>query len=369
MCCSIAGIAQPQDDGSIHLNQIQVIASHNSYKKKPDERVMRFLMKKQERLGEDLNPANLDYGHLPFDEQFNDYGIRGLEIDIYNDPSGRAFYKRRLNGFVKGMKRKSGIAVLQQPGFKVLHIKDVDYETNYYTFRDALAAVKKWSDAHPRHLPLFINIETKADSPGDVSRILRFLGFKRSIPFDAAACDSIDAEIKSVFGNDLQNILTPDRVRGKYATLNAMATGSGWPALDACRGKIIFIMEGQAEKLYPENHPSLQGRTMFVYAQPGTPECAFVVKNNPQNEKEKNEITDLVKTGYIVRTRSDAETAEARSNDYSRMNSALESGAQIISTDYYKPDLRWSDYTVKFPDGATGRTNPVNAGWVKPLEE
>ena len=42
--------------------------------------------------------------------------------------------------------------------------------------------------------------------------------------------------------------------------------------------------------------------------------------------------------GYLVRTRSDANTTEARENDYSRFEAALESGAQIISTDYYLPD-------------------------------
>ena len=78
-------------------------------KKRPDEKVMKFLMKQQERLGKDMNPADIDYGHLPFDAQFTDYGIRGLEIDIYNDPNGGAFYKRKINGFVKGVPKKSGV--------------------------------------------------------------------------------------------------------------------------------------------------------------------------------------------------------------------------------------------------------------------
>jgi hypothetical protein len=51
---------------------------------------------------------------------------------------------------------------------------------------------------------------------------------------------------------------------------------------------------------------------------------------------------------FIVRTRSDAGTIEARNNDYRRFNAAWQSGSQIISTDYYKPDKRFSDYQVKF---------------------
>ncbi|MCX6198158.1 MAG: Ca2+-dependent phosphoinositide-specific phospholipase C [Bacteroidetes bacterium] len=357
--CLFAFTVNAQDGNKFHLNQIQTIGSHNSYKKKPDEKVFSFLLKFKKRLGNDLNPEGIDYGHLPFDSQFNYYPVRGLEIDIYNDPKGGSFYKRRINAFVHGVKQKSGIEELKKPGFKVLHIKDVDYQTNYYSFKQALTAVKKWSDEHPKHLPLFINVETKGDGPGDVSGLLRFFGFKRSIKFDAAACDSIDAEIKSVFGNDLKSILTPDKIRGNYSSLNEMAIHNDWPLLDSCRGKIIFIMEGDAEKTYPVGHPSLQGRAMFYYAEPGKPECAFVIRNGAKSEKQ--EIKELVKKGYIVRTRADGDTREARENDSTSRDAAFESGAQIISTDYYKPELRWSNYRVSFPAGKIVRSNPVNA--------
>lgn len=72
--------------------------------------------------------------------------------------------------------------------------------------------------------------------------------------------------------------------------------------------------------------------------------------------------------GFIVRTRADGDTEEARTGDYTKMNAAFESGAQIISTDYYRPDPRyktepenWTDYKVAFPDGRTKRINPVSA--------
>ena len=51
---------------------------------------------------------------------------------------------------------------------------------------------------------------------------------------------------------------------------------------------------------------------------------------------------------YIIRTRSDAGTLEARDNNYNRFESCLKSKAQIISTDYYKPDLRFGDFCIKF---------------------
>ena len=359
-------VASAQNDEALKLNQIQIIGSHNSYKKLPDPRVMKFLMTMRKRLGKKLDPIGIDYGHVTIDSQFTNYNMRGLEIDIYNDPKGGAFYKRRINMFVHGISQKSGVEALRKPGFKVLHIKDVDYQTNYYTFVDALSDLKKWSDEHPNHLPLFINIETKTGGPGDASKLLRFLGFKRCVPYGSAACDAMDAEIKSVFGNDLKSILTPDRLKGKYADLNDMATHNGWPTLDESRGKIVFIMLGDAKELYAQNHPSLTGRAMCIYSNPGKPECAFIMKDDPK--RDSTTIPALVKQGYIVRTRSDAETVESRNNDSTAKIAAFKSGAQITSTDYYKPDLRFSNFTVQWDGIHAGRVNPVNgkgSGWLK----
>ena len=353
----ISSGAYSQGSDALKLNQIQIIGSHNSYKKLLDPRVQKFLMKLRKQLGKQQNPQGLDYGHLPFDSQFTDYNVRGLEIDINNDPRGGVYYKRRINALVNGMHQKSGVEALKKPGFKVLHIKDVDYQTNYYTFIDALTALKKWSDAHPKHLPLFINIETKTGGPGDAKGFLRFLGFKRAVPYDATACDSIDAEVKAVFGNDLNSIITPDMLRGKFATLDEMATQNAWPTLDQCRGKIIFIMLGDAKGLYLQNHPSLIGRAMFTYSSPGKAECAFIMKDDPVADSAQ--IPQLVKQGYIVRTRSDAETVESRTNDSIPREAAFKSGAQIISTDYYKPDTRFSSFQVQWDGNHPGRINPV----------
>lgn len=366
LCMVLFTLTATAQTAPLKLNQIQIIASHNSYKKRPSEKELKFLMKVKKQLGEENNPIALDYGHLPFDSQFSYYNVRGLEIDINNDPKGGLYYKRKINAFVPGLKQKSGIEALKKPGLKVLHIKDVDYETHYYTFKESLIALKKWSDEHPNHLPLFINIESKNGAPADESGVLRFLGFKRAIKFDKAACDSIDAEIKSVFGDDLKGVLTPDRVRGNYATLDEMATANGWPLLSECRGKVLFAMEGGAVPNYLDGHESLKGRVMFVYSEPGRPEAAFVKRNNSTRDKDK--IKELVKRGYIIRTRSDAETWQARNNDYTDMNNAFESGAQITSTDYYQPDLRISTFQVQWPNGGPGRANIINAGG-EPLTE
>jgi hypothetical protein len=76
----------------------------------------------------------------------------------------------------------------------------------------------------------------------------------------------------------------------------------------------------------------------------------------------------------MVRTRADSNPDYARNGDYTDMNASFNSGAQIISTDYYRPDPRhltesdWTDYHVKFADGRTWRVNPLllpdKAAWV-----
>ncbi|MNS88866.1 hypothetical protein D3C72_1228580 [compost metagenome] len=73
-----------------------------------------------------------------------------------------------------------------------------------------------------------------------------------------------------------------------------------------------------------------------------------------------DEIRTLVGEGYLVRSRADIDTGEARANDTSRREAALASGAQIISTDYpFTPNIFGNDYVVKpFAHGL--RANPVN---------
>jgi hypothetical protein len=98
---------------------------------------------------------------------------------------------------------------------------------------------------------------------------------------------------------------------------------------------------------------------LFTSSTPGQADAAFVKVNEPRADPER--IPELVRDGYIVRTRADANTFEARANDTERRDAALASGAQYVSTDYPEPDLALSEYQVMLPDGAPGRCNPVNA--------
>jgi hypothetical protein len=324
--------------------------------------VYSFLLSVSALIPPEYDPVTLDYNHLPLAEQMNNYNVRGLEIDVYNDPLGGAFSNRLINSYV-GLDTASNISELDQPGFKVLHIKDVDYNTHHYTFRSALTGIRNWSITHPNHIPLFINIESKIDSPAD-DPTLAGLGFQPPPVYDLAAADALDAEIRDVFGKQLPGVFTPDQLRGNLSTLNAAALQKRWPLLKDCRGKVVFIMEGNCVPFYVQNHPSLQGRAMFVYATPGSDEAAFVKFNDARADSAL--IRQNAMLGYIIRSRCDSGTLEARNGDYTAMNAAFESGAHICSTDYYKADARagqvgWSTYKVVLPGGVKARKNPVTA--------
>jgi hypothetical protein len=236
----------------------------------------------------------------------------------------------------------------------------VDFETHYITFRDALRTVKQWSEANPLHLPILILVEVKDEGIGDLISILN--GFTDPLPIDAAMLDDLDEEIRDVLGEELQKVITPDYVRGERETLEEAVLEHGWPTLGELRGKVIFALDngGEVRDLYVEGYPSLAGRILFTDSEPGSPEAGFLKMNTPTEE-----IEQRVLEGYLVRTRADSDTEEARTGETARRDSALSSGAQFISTDYYRPDPRfdesdeWTDYSVQLPGNAIARINPV----------
>ena len=331
-----------QYSDSIRLNDIRVLASHNSYKKKPDPKVLRFLSRFKKRLGEDLDPIQLDYGHERLTVQLDSFNVRGFEFDLAYDPNGGAYAKRRINYFIPGLKQKSKDARLYQPGIKLLHIADIDYETNYLTFKEALDELRNWSTNNPNHIPLFVNLEIKRSSPGDYSKFLNRIGFKKAPITDTNIFEEIENEIFSVFAED-SIIFKPQDLKGDYKSIHERIENDGWPKLNDCLGKIIFIIDGDINGYYANAINRNEDCLMFFYSEPADASCAFVIRNEPiGNENEINDLSDK----YIVRTRTDAGTIEARKVDYSKYNAAFESQAQIVSTDYYRPDKTISTFTV-----------------------
>lgn len=335
---------------AVKMNQVQVIGTHNSYHAglAPSDAKLMMARNPKEYQG-------LEYRHRPLDQQFS-AGIRQIELDIFADSHGGRYAHPAGPDAVAA----AGLAkdpefdpagIMSKPGFKVMHVQDFDYRSTCQPLTACLTIVRDWSRSHPQHLPIYVLLETKqTDLPPQYHATV-------TEKFTSSTFDALDAEIRSVFS--ASDMITPDQVRGSHNTLEEAVLKNEWPTLAAARGKVVFLMDQRAVgPVYLEGHLSLRGRVIFTNAEPGQPDCAFTEQNDGSQET----IAALVRKGYLVRTRTDADTKQARTNDTTRRDLALASGAQLLSTDYPSSEpSSWTGYSVSFPDGAFARCNPVNA--------
>lgn len=333
----VAACASP-----VRLNEIQIIGSHNSYKQAIDPDLMKQIALIDQNLA-----ASLEYAHLTFPAQLN-RGIRKFELDVFYDPQGGRYQSPA------GLKRirtarPYDTSTLSLPGFKVMHIQDIDFRSHCPRLRGCLQQFVSWSDGHPNHLPIFITINAKDGA-------LPVADFVKPLVFDEQAWNDLDQIFREGLG---ERLFTPDEFRAGEPTLPD-AIERGWPSLDSMRGRFVLVLDHGGEKLaqYIKGHTALEGRAMFVNSEAGTPESAIRIVNDPI--KDGATIRQLVEQGYIVRTRSDADTIEARTGSTERREQAFASGAQIISTDYYLPNPQFgTGFNVQFPDGTLARCNPL----------
>ena len=122
-------------------------------------------------------------------------------------------------------------------------------------------------------------------------------------------------------------MITPDDVRGSHPTLeSAVLSGTGGRTLADSAGKVMFLMDNASKRdLYRAGRPSLEGRVLFTNATPGSPDAALVEMNDPVGNTD--EIQQLVRDGYVVRTRADADTVQARTGDTTMRDAAPQRGA------------------------------------------
>lgn len=348
-------------DEALKLNQIQVVGTHNSYALPADPRVM-AMMAPRIRARFTQPPANLSpeqraaladehpggladpmdafgYIQMPLEAQLAS-GVRSVELDLQPDPKGGLYadpapYRALAARGEKDLKTIDRDA-LREPGLKVFHVADLDFRSQCPTFRSCLTLLRQWSDATPGHSPVFVLLEPKLSGAGE-----------RSVaPFDTDAFAEVDRSIAEIIGRD--RVVTPDDVRGTMPTLEAAVLAKRWPTLAQARGRFVFLflvpgMNFAAFAPYLDGHRSLEGRMAFVQGKPGMAHTAFLLFDNALTRQA--DIRAAVARGYLVRTRADIDTADARRNDPARREAALASGAQIVSTDYLTtPNVHGTDY-------------------------
>ena len=291
----------------LRINHIQFVGSHNSYKQAMSGGYRALLG----LINEDA-AKTLDYEHPPLQQQL-DAGLRKLELDV--------FYQA------------------DPVEFPVGHVQVIDMNSHCITLRQCLSGLARWSDANPEHEPIWVSFNAKDQ---------KISWLPDPTPFDADAFQAMDRVVESVLG---ERLIRPRDVRP------AGSASPVWPRLDQARGKFLLILdEGGAKRdLYACDWRS---RPMFVNVGSEHAGAAVMIINNPIADFER--IRGLVSAGYMVRTRADADTWEARTNDTRRRDAAFGSGAQAISTDYYLGTNPFGNgYQVHVPGSI--RCNPVTA--------
>lgn len=347
---AVALMSPAAADDALRINQIQVIGTHNSYHMGFAPSATRLM-----QLEAPQALAAIDYSHPALTRQLDD-GVRQIELDVFADSKGGKYAHPSISHMIDlaGLPDDPPMAapgVFDQPGFKVMHIQDIDQRSTCQPFTACLAEVRAWSKAHPQHVPIFILIETKEGA------LQAKIPSVTPDPFTPAVFDALDKEIASVFAAD--EIITPDQARGSHATLDEAVREGGWPTLTKARGKVVFLLDQRkAEPIYLEGHPVLKDRLIFTNATPGAPDAAFT----ECNECSAAQINELVHRGYLVRTRSDdPEQGQGKRNDGTRRDAIINSGAQMVSTDYPAGEPSDHGYQVGLPGGVAARCNPVLA--------
>jgi hypothetical protein len=330
----------------VGLDEIQLLAAHNAYHQRGEPALLKAISDNLPSL-----TPTIDYEHPTLTEEL-DLGLRSMELDVFEDPDGGRYASPKAIPLL-GLKPTD--PAMATPGFKVFHIQEVDYRSSCPTFVTCLTELERWSAAHEGHVPIVVHLEVKDDTIPDPLN----LGFVQPIPSTGATFTALEAEIRSVL--DERQIVTVADVQGDHDTLGAAVAADGWPDLDALRGRFVFVLDDHAAKreLYRTLHPDTRDRLIFVDAVPPDADAAFTVINDPVADGAR--IKELVAQGILVRTRADADTAEARAGDTTRRDAAFASGAQIVSTDYERADPRFPGYVVALPGGGEARCNPVTA--------
>jgi len=285
-------------DDWLRLQHLQAKGTHNSYHLAP---------------GHDVIEA-WRYSHAPMEVQLACQGVRQFELDVYWDEQG---------------------------GFEVYHVPALDDETNCASLRECLGRMRAWSDLNPAHHPLFVMIEPKDSYDEDTAELLL-------ADLESAVADAWPRE----------RIVTPDEVRGEHPDLASAMAEEGWPVLGQLRGHLLLWLldTGPLREIYTWGGLGLQDRLLFVKSDPEHPFAAVMMRDDPDSE----DIAELVRANYLVRTRADSESAEVAAGDTSRREAALSSGATMVSTDYPAP-VEGLDYHVEIPGGTPSRCNPLNA--------
>jgi hypothetical protein len=268
---------------TILLNQLRFPSTHNSYHKQAGH--LKLMIAK---LFAPNEVEGLKYSHPPLYQQLEE-GIRSFEFDV-----------RYVNG-----------------SFVNMHVPIVDNSSNSPDVALAFKEVKQWSDNHPLHIPIIIMVELSREW------CKYYLVQKK---WNEDLCLKFDDVVFNKFKN---NLITPNNLK------------NGYPDLKEVRGKIavVFMADFDIIGLFGVKYNNNRKATHIMVdgKHPDKSITLFVKRDDPF----ASDIDSLVKSGFIVRTRADAGLVK----DKKKKNRALNSLAQIVSTDFPKVINGYKQYS------------------------
>ena len=182
----------------------------------------------------------------PLAEQFSQQGIRQVELDVYADPKGGLFAAPSARKILLGSGQGTRSRPRRQRSARQARLESAARSRRRFPvdrphLRRRPEANPRLVAGKPRHVPILILVELKDDAiPGLPTR---------PVPFGREEIETVDAEILSVFART--EILTPDRVRGRFATLPEAIRAQGWPALNEVRGLVLFALDNEGAATRP----------------------------------------------------------------------------------------------------------------------
>ena len=347
MTATAASTTTAPPGAAVGLDEIQVLAAHNAYHLEGEEALLDAIT---QALPE-LTPT-IEYSHPTLTEQL-DLGLRSLELDLFEDPDGGRYAAPKAQALLgldpidpvmagarlQGVPHPGGRLPLDLP-----HLRGLPRGAGGVVRRPPRPpADRRPPRGQGRRDPRPARPRLRAADPGDRGHLHRARGG------DPLACSTTTSSSRSP---TCRATTTPcarrSRTRaGPTSTTSAIASCS------------CSTTTSPKRDLYRALHPDTRDRLIFVDAQPPDDDAAFTVLNDPVADGDR--IRELVELGYLVRTRTDADTVEARTGDTTRREAAFASGAQIVSTDYELEDPRFPGFVVELPGDGPARCNPVSA--------
>lgn len=270
---------------SLRLNEIQYLATHNSYKKMSTALGRLFV-----GLGDSFDEARaLKYSYKTLTEQLS-LGIRSMELDVR----------------------------YRQDKFILNHVPLVDNSSIAPDLALALEEINLYSVHNPNHLPIILIFEMKDDW---------MMLDPRLKTFDSLALMQFNTLISQSFGNRLY---APHHLVVDNLSVKETIMTHGWPEVSTLLGKIICVMHPSSiNHAYRGLSFSLDEQALFIGSHQDDinhDDASFII----HNDVDVTSIQTLVLAGYIVRTRID----ESLNYREERKDMAILSGAHILSSDF-----------------------------------